>query len=143
MIGIIRDIFFDRDSPDQAIRLMNMKLTLLPCHSKPPNFHCRKRPPYDRMSDDSLAFSESGNDSQDDQEFTLVTARRLKRRMRNAAQNSPSSASTIITPGAHSLTVVFTTVRLTDNLTAISKPGASMFLENLAPSKSRRSASTF
>lgn len=60
---------------------------------------------------------------------------RLKRRMRNAAQNSLSSASTIVTPGPHPLEIVFTAVNLTDNLTLISKRGVCTFFENLSLSK--------
>lgn len=112
---------------------MDTNPPLLPGQPKPPDTHRRKRPPDDGMSDDSSALSESGTDSLEDQEFTVVMGRRLKRRMRTATQNGSSSASTIITSRVQSSTVVFATVSPTDNLTAISKRGVSMFLENLAP----------
>lgn len=109
--------------------------TVVPDQPKPLDLLRRKRPSEDGQADHSSVFSESGDASQGDEEFTLVMGRRLKRRMRNAAQNSSSSTSTIITAGTHPLTVVFTTVNPTDNLTKISKRGLSMFLENLAPSQ--------
>lgn len=112
---------------------MDMNYTLLPGQPNPRDFHRRKRSPDNGRSDDSSAFSGSGDDSQDDPEFILVTGVRLKRRMRNAAQNRSFSASTILTPGAHPSRVVLITVSPKDNPTAISKRDVSMFLEDLAP----------
>lgn len=65
--------------------------------------------------------------------FTTVVSRRIKRRMRTASQASGSNTSTIITTAKRPLTVVYTHVSPSDNLTNISKRGLYMFLKNLGP----------
>lgn len=92
-----------------------------------------KRPSEDREADDPSVFCESGDQSQDNERFTLVMGQRLEHLMRNALQNSWSSTSAIRTPGIHPLTVVFTTASFSDHLTKICKRDLSMFLESLAP----------